>query len=106
NTVFFRPSSDPPKSGAPRQPCLSIEADQNVFDCRSWFFHYQPFGPGAAAPPPRPWAEVVRGTVAWRDAGRLYPSTISLRAGREPAPPPAVEGIAAWDRLWNVPPPG
>jgi hypothetical protein len=109
NAIFVSHNSGPLNTrgpDAPQQPRLSIEAAQNVFDCRAGFLGYKPTGPGAAAPPPQPWAEVVRSTVAWRDEGSLYPTTISLRAGPEPAPPPAVEGIAAWDRLWDLRPPG
>jgi anti-sigma factor RsiW len=108
NVLFVSHNTDllnPPNPGAPRQPGLSVEAAQDVFDCRGTFLRYQPTGPGAAAPP-QPWAEAVRSTAAWRDEGSLYPATISLRAGTEPAPPPAVEGIAAWDRLWDLRPPG
>jgi hypothetical protein len=105
NVVFIAPGSAP--LTPPQQPRLSIEAAHNVFDSRDRFLHYRPLGPNAAAPPPRPWADMVRETLEWRDEASLYPAKISLRAGPDPWPPPVlVEGIAAWDRFWKRPPPG
>jgi hypothetical protein len=97
NALYFRPSSD-----SPQKPPLFIEAERNVFDSSNWFLHYKP----ETGPQAQPWAEIVPKMLAWRDAGSLYPTKISLRAGSEVAPPAIVEGIAAWDHLWDRPPPG
>jgi hypothetical protein len=103
NALFIVPVNDPltpREADAPWQPRLSIEAAQTLFACSGAFVRYSP-----GALPPQPLADAVRGTMSWRDEQSLYPVKISVRAGPEPVPS-RIDGIAAWDRLWDTQQPG
>lgn len=95
---YLRPSSE-----VTPKPRLSIEADENCFDTIT-FLRYQPLkGPEA-----QPWADIIPKMLAWRDGGSCYSTKVAVEADtvEAPATQPFLQDIAAWDRLWNIQPPG